>query len=112
MIMLVSGIVTVVIGIVFIVIGVLNMKGNIKLLHSYHIKNIKEEDVKPFGRIVGMGMLVISLALIAQGTLSIIYEFNPQEILTTVGNVVLIVGLSVGGLIALFAIKKYNKSIF
>ena len=57
-------------------------------------------------------MLVISLALIAQGTLSIIYEFNPQKILTTVGNVVLIVGLSIGCLIALFAIKKYNKSIF
>ena len=110
--MLVSGIITVVIGIVFIVIGILNMKGNIKLLHSYHIKNIKEEDVKPFGRMVGIGMFVISLTLITNGILFIIYEFNTQEILTTVGNVVLIVGLSLGCLIALFAIKKYNKSIF
>lgn len=110
--MLVSGIVTLVIGLVFIVIGVLNFKGNIKLLHSYHIKNIKEEDIKPFGRIVGIAMFVISVTLITNGILSIICEFNPQKILTTVGNVVLIVGLSVGCLIALFAIKKYNKSIF
>ena len=110
--MLATGIVTVIIGIAFVVIGILNMKGNIKMLHSYHIKNVKEEDVKPLGRLIGIAMLIIAVSIITQGTLTIIYEINPQEILTTVGNVVLIVGLSVGGLIALFAIKKYNKSIF
>ena len=36
----------IVIGLVLIVLGVSNRKGNISSLHSYHIKRIKEEDVK------------------------------------------------------------------
>ena len=33
---------SIVVGIVCLVIAILNMCGNISMLHSYHIKNIKE----------------------------------------------------------------------
>ena len=45
---MVSGIVTFIVGIVVIVIGMKNRNGNISMLHSYHIKNVKEEDKLPF----------------------------------------------------------------
>ena len=41
---MIGGIVTIIVGIACIIIGILNMKGNISMMHSYHIDNIKEED--------------------------------------------------------------------
>ena len=40
-------IVQAVVGVVIIVIGILNIKGNITMLHSYHRKKVKEEDIIP-----------------------------------------------------------------
>ena len=51
---------TSILGIVFIIIGVLNCKGNASMLHSYHRKRVREEDIIPFGKIVGTGMFFIS----------------------------------------------------
>ena len=50
-----SLIVTIIVGIALIIIGVLNTKGNVSMLHSYHTKIVKEEDKIPFGRRVGCG---------------------------------------------------------
>ena len=41
-------IIQIVIGTIFIAIGISNMKGNISLLHSYHRKRVKEEDIISF----------------------------------------------------------------
>ena len=50
--------VTIPVGIILCVIGILNMKGNISSLHSYHRNNIKEEDIKPFGKLVCLGTVL------------------------------------------------------
>ena len=55
---------SIIIGIVFLVIGILNLLGNVNLLHSYHRDNVKEEDKKPFGKLVGIGMIIVGLSLI------------------------------------------------
>ena len=108
---MVEAIIGIIIGIACIVIGVLNMKGNIKMLHSYHINNIKEEDKIPFGRLVGIGTLVIGISLIIYGSLNVAYTINQNDLFVVLSNILLVIGLIIGICICLFAIKKYNKKI-
>ena len=107
-----SYIVTVALGIVCIVIGILNMKGNISSLHSYHRKRVKEEDTIPFGRKVGMGTIIIGLSLIIFGILLFFAEFLNNDIYAHFGNIILIIGLMVGMGLSFYAMFKYNKGIF
>ena len=108
---MVEAIIGIIIGIACIVIGVLNMKGNIKMLHSYHTNNIKEEDKIPFGRLVGIGTLVIGISLIIYGSLNVAYTINQNNLFVVLSNILLVIGLIIGICICLFAIKKYNKKI-
>ena len=101
-----------IIGIVFIVIGILNMRGNVNLLHSYHRDRVKEEDKKPMGKRVGIAMLIIAFSIIANGVLSYLSLMFTNPILEYVGMGVLVVGLAVGLIINFCAIKKYNGKIF
>ena len=43
-------VIQIVIGVMLIIIGMFNIKGKTSLLHSYHKKRVKEEDVIPFGK--------------------------------------------------------------
>lgn len=101
----------IIVGLICLVIGILNMKGNISMLHSYHVNNIPEENKKPFGRLVGIGMIIISITLMTYGALFIPAELLENELYLNVGNGVLIGGLVLGLGISLYAIKKYNKKI-
>ena len=103
---------SIIIGIVFLVIGILNLLGNVNLLHSYHRDNVKEEDKKPLGKKVGIAMLIIAVAIIANGVLTYLSIVYTNTILEYVGMGVLGVGLAVGLAINFYAIKKYNGKIF
>ena len=98
-------IIQILIGLFLIVAGIFNMKGNISLLHSYHRKRIKEEDIKPFGKKVGIGSIIIGLTIIVAGIFTI---FNYANI----SNVILIIGFVIGFIIIVYALFKYNKGIF
>lgn len=107
-----EGIFAIVIGLVFVVISILNFNGNVKMLHSYHTKNIKEEDVRAFGRLVGIGVFIVSMAIITLGALMIPSALLENEMYITISYFVSIPLFVIGIGIALFAIKKYNKTIF
>ena len=107
-----EGIFALVIGLVFIVLAIMNFKGNIKMMHSYHTKNIKEEDVRAFGRLVGIGVFIVSMAIITLGALMIPATLLENEMYITISYFVSIPLFVIGIGIALFAIKKYNKTIF
>lgn len=107
-----SNIGMIVVGIVFIIIGVLNCMGNISTLHSYHRKRVSEEDRIPFGRMVGLGMLIIGGAIILNGVLALVAEWIQKPVCSIVGTVILIVGLVVGLVLQFYAMHKYNKGIF
>ena len=107
-----DSIITFIIGIVFIVIGLINRKGNVSMLHSYHIKRVKEEDKLPLGKKVGLGMLILGTSMILMGALSFIAKLSQQDIFLNIGTFVLTIGLVVGSGICLYAINKYNKGIF
>ena len=97
-----ENILAVIVGIVCIVIGISNRKGNLSMLHSYHKNNVSEEDRIPFGKLVGLGMIIVGVALAVYGGLSLVSA-------AAIGNAVLIVGLVVGLGLAFYAMKKYNK---
>ena len=82
------------------------------MLHSYHRKRVREEDKIPFGRLVGLGMIIIGVTIMVYGTLSIATLLNGNKIYLIAGTVVMIVGLIIGTGITFYAMKKYNKGIF
>ena len=102
----------VIVGVVCIIIGILNRKGNISMLHSYHRKRVSEENVLPFGKMVGLGMIIIGAALIFAGIFSFVAINLDSAVCSIVSNVTLIVGLLIGLAITLYAMIKYNRSVF
>ena len=107
-----ENIVSIIIGIVCIGIGISNRKGNISMLHSYHIKRVSEEDKIPFGKMVGLGMIIIGIALIIMGALTYLAVSLQNKTYSTIGQAVLIAGLASGLGSTFYAMKKYNKGIF
>ena len=106
-----GAVVCIAVGIACFVIGIANMRGNISMLHSYHVGNIDEEKRLPFGKLIGKGMIVISCAIVAYGGLFIPAELTQDGIYTVIANIVMAVGMVVGLGICLYAIKKYNGRI-
>lgn len=101
-----------ILGVILIVLGVMNMKGNISSLHWYHRQRVAEEDRKPFGKLVGLGTLIIGIALVISGILFWISEVTATELWFIVGCVITVVGIVVGLVLSFYAIVKYNKGIF
>lgn len=101
-----------ILGVSLIALGVMNMKGNISSLHWYHRQRVTEEDRKPFGKLVGLGTLMIGVAMILFGILFWIYEITTQVPYVIIGTVFLGVGIVVGLGLSFYAMIKYNKGIF
>ena len=82
------------------------------MLHSYHRKRVSEENRIPFGKLVGLGTIIIGIALMVFGGLSYLSAVLQNEGCAMAGKAVLIVGLVIGLGISFFAMKKYNNGIF
>ena len=100
------------VGILISVLGIINMTGNISSLHWYHRQRMTEEDRKPFGKLVGIGTLVIGLSVTVFGVLFMVFEQTQLELYVIIGTVELITGIIVGTIISFYAMKKYNGGIF
>ena len=103
---------TFIVGAILIILGISHTKGNISSLHSYHIKNIKEEDILPFGKRVGIGNIIIGISIILYSVLMAIFETLKIKMLLAASIFVLLIGILIGIVIALRAIIKYNHSLF
>ena len=100
-----------IVGIICIVIGIKNMNGDISSLHSYHKNRVKEEDVLPFGRLVGMGTIIVGAAVMLFSALSALAVALGNDVYTVIGTVVMIVGIVAGLSVAFYGMKKYNGGI-
>jgi hypothetical protein len=105
-------IVTFIVGIICIVIGIMNIRGNVSMLHEYHTKNVKEEDKESFGRLVGTGMLVLGGSIIVYSILKTLTIQLEDKIYIIIGTIIMIVGVIIGIFISFYAMKKYNDGIF
>ena len=104
-------VVSFIVGIICIVIGISNMHGNISSLHSYHRSRVKEEDILPFGRLVGMGTIIVGAAIMLFSALSALAVALCNDVYTVIGTVVMIVGIVAGLGVAFYGMKKYNGGI-
>lgn len=98
----------VIIGVVLILLGLSHRKGNLKLLHSYHLKNVKKEDELPFGKLIGLGAIIVGVTIIVVS----IFDFFTRKEFSLISNILLFSGLILGVGIILHALFKYNKGIF
>ena len=101
-----------IIGIILIVIGYFNTKGNINSLHWYHRKRVSEEDRIPFGKKVGLGTILIGIAVETFAACSLAALLLDNDIFTLIGTVIVVIGIIVGCFIMFSAMIKYNKGIF
>ena len=106
-----EGIISAILGIVIIVLGILHTKGNLSLLHSYHKERVAEEDKAPFGKLVGLGTIIVGATLVVTGGLSVASSILTVD-LSIISTVVLVVGLVAGLCLNFYAMIKYNKGIF
>ena len=100
------------VGIVCIILGISNMRGNISSLHSYHRHRVSEEDRIPFGKQVGLGIIIVGISIIVFSVLSSVTLYTENDIFILVGTAVLIIGIIFGVVISFRAMIKYNKGIF
>ncbi len=107
-----SYIVAFLVGVVCIVLGISNMRGNISSLHSYHRSRVSEEDRIPFGKQVGLGIIIVGIGIIVFSVLSSVTLYTENDIFILVGTAVLIIGIILGLVISFRAMIKYNKGIF
>ena len=107
-----GNIVTFLVGVVCIVLGISNMRGNISSLHSYHRSRVSEEDRIPFGKQVGLGIIIVGIGIIVSSILSSVTLYTENDIFILVGTAVLIIGIILGLVISFRAMIKYNKGIF
>ena len=107
-----GNIVTFLVGVVCIVLGISNMRGNISSLHSYHRSRVSEEDRIPFGKQVGLGIIIVGIGIIVFSVLSSLTLYTENDIFILVGTAVLIIGIILGLVISFRAMIKYNKGIF
>lgn len=107
-----SAIVTALVGALVCYFASKHIKGDISSLHSYHRKNVKDEDVPAFGKEVGLGTMIIGIAVIIMGAFNAVAVATTVELLTTIGMVIMLIGLVVGSFFTFRAMKKYNGGIF
>ena len=99
-------------GVLFLILGAINMTGNISSLHWYHRQRVAEEDKKPLGQRVGIGMLLIGLCIIAFAVLLLLTEKTGKDVFVLAGTAALLTGMAISLVLILGAIHKYNKGIF
>lgn len=100
-------IVTITIGILLLILAYLiGYKKQIGLLHSYHYKNVSIKDIPIFCKKVGLGLVLIVIAVFCKALLDSLY---PNVYWT---DYICMIPLAIGLLTCIYYIRKYNGSIF
>ena len=89
-----------IVGILLSILGAVNIKGNIRTIHAYNRRNVREEDIPKYGRAVGTGTLIIAAAFFVSLR-------NESAV-----SFIVLPGLAVGLAFILYGQIKYNHGIF
>ena len=92
------------VGVLLIVLGLLLWrKRMISLLHDYHYRNVKQEDIPAYTREMGIGIIIIGAGIILTGVLNMMYS--------SLWWIPLAAGFILGLMILFRAQMKYNGSV-
>ena len=95
-----------VVGVVLIVLGFLTWKKQtIAFLHSYHYKNVKEEEIPEYTKLMGIGQIIIGIAFCLAALLRLLSK-------QTASWVIFISGLAAGLVFIFIAQSRHNGSLF
>lgn len=98
-----------ILGILLIPLGIMNIKGNIQSIHWYNRTRITEETRPKYGRLMGIGTVIIGGGLILSAVLNLLVKMN---IAVLIGGAITLTAVIVGIAFMLYAQIKYNKGIF
>lgn len=107
--MIVYSIIMFLVSILFLALGISIYKGNTKLIHDYHQRNIKKSERQEYGRAFAKGMFAICITLFLSGIIALL---GKESSVVTVSYIVLVVGLILSILILVMVQKKYNGGLF
>ena len=94
------------VGLLCIVLGfLLWKKQRISLVHDYHTRKIREEDVSAYTRLLGFGLLAVGAGCVLTGVVALGFE-------QPLGWIAFPVGFLAGLVLLVMAQKKYNGGVF
>lgn len=94
------------VAILLFVCGIIVFRGNISIVHSYHVKNVT--DVKGYGKAMGTGLMIMSIAPAFGGVMHMLEVDIPPYVVPVADGVIFLIGL----ILIVRAQYKYNGSIF
>ena len=109
---MIAFITTAALGLIISVLGIINMTGNISSLHWYHRQRVSEADRLAFGRLVGLGTLIIGISVMLFGVLTLVSELTGATFVVGIATALLLICVAVGMAVSFYAMKKYNGGIF
>ncbi len=83
----------------------IKIKQRVTLIHDYHWKNVKEQDIKPYTSLMGIGQYTIGIGCLISGVLGLFLS-------SIVIILPLFLGIAIGFIIMYKAQKKYNSGMF
>ncbi len=92
-------------GIGTILLGIFNWKGNITSIHWYNRTKVTKDNVKKYGKVMGLGTIIIGSSL---SITSILYLLIEKEFVWYVT----LVGIVIGLILMIYGQFKYNRGIF
>ena len=99
-------VVTIIAGVILLVLGWQIWKNEkITLIHSYHYKNVRDENKKAYTTEIGMAAIIIAIGIILTG----IVDYTTQSVY---GWYVFLFSFAVGVILTIHAQIKYNGGIF
>lgn len=91
------------VGLLCVILGwLIWKKQKISLLHSYHYKNVKKEDIPAYARLIGIGLTLIGIGISISGLLNLVDS--------ALWWIPLVAGFVLGLIVMHRAQKKYNGS--
>ena len=88
-----------------IILGIFNFKGNITSIHWYNRSKVTRENTKKYGKIMGIGTLIIGICMVVTAILQMIFNNDNIWYIT-------VLGIIIGWIFMIYGQLKYNKGIF
>ena len=93
------------VGLLCVVLGlVIWIKKKVSLVHTYHYKNVKQEDLPAYARLLGIGQILMGIGICVTGLLNLLKS--------ALWWIPMAAGFVAGFIVMNKAQKKYNGSWF